>query len=544
MTPWKNQLYFGDNLKILREEIPNEHVDLIYLDPPFNSNANYNVLFSEKTGEKSAAQIAVFTDTWQWSTDAESAYNDLALKAGRLSNLICALRSFLGTNDMMAYLCMMAVRLKELHRVLKETGSLYLHCDPTASHYLKLILDAIFDSRFYRNELVWKRTSSHNDAAQGLSRFGKNHDVILFYSKSDSPTWNQQFVPYDEDYIKSHYGQVEAGTGKRFTTSDLTAAKPGGDTSYPWHGVTPPNGRYWAYSQANMQKFETEGRLVYGPKGVPRLKNYLDDMQGVVLGSIWTDIPPINSQAQERLGYPTQKPEPLLERIIKGSSNEADIVLDPFCGCGTSISVAERLHRKWIGIDITHLAITLIRHRLQNAFKTTLAPYEIIGAPSDHAGAVALADTDRYQFQWWALGLVDAKPEDKKKGADKGIDGIIPFMDDSSGKVKKVIIQVKSGGVKRSDISTLKSDVEREKAQVGVFITLEHPTKPMTEEAATAGFYEPLYGKKIPKIQILTIEDLLGGKRIELPHYSPAESFKKAPAQKKGTVPEQGSLLS
>jgi hypothetical protein len=195
-----------------------------------------------------------------------------------------------------------------------------LHCDPTASHYLKIILDAVFGARFYRNEIVWKRTSSHNDAAQGLTRYGKTHDLILFYSRSDTPTWNQLFVPYDDDYIKSHYGQVEPGTDKRFTTSDLTAAKPGGDTSYEWQGVTPPKGRYWAYSRANMEKFEAEGRLVYGRTGVPRLKNFLDDMPGVVLGSVWNDIPPINSQAQERLGYATQKPTALLERIITAST--------------------------------------------------------------------------------------------------------------------------------------------------------------------------------------------------------------------------------
>ncbi len=265
-----NTLYYGDNLQILREHIKDESVDLIYLDPPFNSNANYNVLFKGPTGEKSHAQIEAFEDSWHWTDEAEQAFAKV-MRSGNTdaAELLRAMRAFLKENDMMAYLTMMAVRLLELYRVLKETGSLYLHCDPTASHYLKLILDAVFGARFYRNEIAWKRTSSHNDAAQGLTRYGKNHDTILFYSKTDSPVWNQQFVPYDEEYIKSHYGQVEPVTQRRFTTSDLSAAKPGGDTSYEWHGVRPPKGRYWAYSKANMEKFESEKRLVYGRTGIP-----------------------------------------------------------------------------------------------------------------------------------------------------------------------------------------------------------------------------------------------------------------------------------
>jgi DNA modification methylase len=541
MNPWKNQLYFGDNLRILRDEIPDEHVDLIYLDPPFNSNANYNVLFAEKSGEKSAAQIAVFTDTWQWSADSEAAFHDVVLKGGRLSELLSALRSFLGTNDMMAYITMMAVRLKELHRVLKSTGSIYLHCDPTASHYLKLVMDAIFGISNYQHEITWKRSSAHSDAKQGRKAFGNIADIILYYTKSEEYTFNTQYTPYTPEYIESNYGNTDPD-GRKWKSSDLSgpggAAK--GNPEYEFLGVT----RFWRFSKENMNKLLADGRIHQAREGsVPRMKHYLDEMPGIPLQNIWDDIPPVQSQASERLGYPTQKPEILLERIIKTSSNEGDIVMDPFCGCGTAISVAEKLHRRWIGIDVTHLAITLIRHRLHNTFKHQLSPFEIIGAPPDLEGAKALAAQDRYQFQWWALGLVDAKPEEKKKGADKGVDGVIPFFDDPTGKVKRVIIQVKSGGVKRSDIATLKSDVEREKAQIGVFMTLENPTKPMYEEAATGGFYEPLYGKKIPKIQILTIENLLDGKRIQLPPYSPVESFKKAPTQKKGLVPEQESFL-
>lgn len=539
--PWKNQLYFGDNLWVLREQIADESVDLVYLDPPFNSNANYNVLFAEKSGEQSAAQIAAFTDTWHWGKESEETYYETIMKGGRLADFLQALRVLLGPSDMMAYLVMMAPRLQELHRVLKKTGSIYLHCDPTASHYLKLIMDAVFGGENYLNEITWKRTTAHSDAKQGRKGFGNINDILLYYCKSEDFKFNPQYLPYDEPYIKAKYPYTDPD-GRRYGYWDITgpggAAK--GNPIYEVMGVT----KYWRYSKVKMDELIAQGRIVQpSPGAVPRYKRYLDEMPGVPIQNLWDDIFPINSQAQERLGYPTQKPETLLERIIKASSNDGDVVLDPFCGCGTSISVAERLHRKWIGIDITHLAITLIRHRLTNAFGAQLAPYEIIGAPTDLSGAKQLAEQDRYQFQWWALGLVDAKPEEKKKGADKGVDGVIPFIDDNSAKLKKAIIQVKSGSVKRADIATLKGDVDSHYAQIGVFITLEPPTKPMIEEATTAGFYEPLYSKHVPKIQILTIEDLLHGKKPELPHYSPIESFKKAPTLKKGDQPEQGSLL-
>ena len=521
-----NQLYYGDNLSVLRENVKDESVDLIYLDPPFNSQANYNVLFKSPAGVRSQAQIEVFEDTWHWNDVAEKAFDEVMTGGNsNVAEMLRALRSFLKENDMMAYLTMMAVRLLELHRVLKPTGSLYLHCDPTASHYLKILLDGVFGAKYYRNEIIWKRTSSHNDASQGLTRYGKTHDSILFYSKSDSPAWNQQFVAYDDDYIKSHYGQMETGTARRFTTSDLTAAKPGGDTSYEWHGVRPPTGRFWAYSRANMEKFETEGRLVYGRTQVPRLKNFLDDMPGVVLGSLWNDIPPINSQAQERLGYPTQKPLALLERIITASSAEGYTVLDPFCGCGTAVHAAQKLRRNWIGIDITHLAISLIEKRLKDAFPGI--SFAVHGTPKDLDGARALADQDKYQFQWWAVSLVNAVPYGgKKKGADSGIDGFIYFKPDGK-TTEKAIVSVKGGGnVGVPMIRDMGHVVDREKAKIGVFITLAEPTKPMQVEAVKAGYYETPYGK-YHKLQILTIEELFGGKKPNIPLVD-SSSFRKA----------------
>src|SRR5581483_6986726 len=502
---WKNKLFFGDNLGILRDQIQSESVDLVYLDPPFNSNANYNVLFQEKTGQQSAAQITAFEDTWYWTQESENTYHEIVSNSSeRLIILMMALRSFLGTSDMIAYLIMMASRLVELHRVLKDTGTIYLHCDSTATDYLKLMLDSIFDARNFVNEVIWKRTTAHSDRAQGSKHYGRIHDSLLVYAKSPEYTWNQSYEEHSEKYLDSHYTHIEEGTGRRYRLDNLTgpggAAK--GNPSYEVMGVT----RYWRYSREKMQALIEKGRIIQTKKGaVPQYKRYLDEMKGRPLQDVWDDLPPINSQAKERLGYPTQKPEALLERIINTSSDEEDVILDPFCGCGTTITVAEKLHRRWVGIDLTHLAISLIRHRLHDTFKTELAPYEVIGDPKDLQSAEALALEDRYQFQWWAVGLLDGRAmQDKKKGKDTGIDGSIFFFDDSSGKAKRIILQVKSGNVKSGDVRDLKGTMEREKAQIGVFITLKPPTKDMTKEAVSAGYYETEHFGKYPKLQIIT----------------------------------------
>jgi len=538
--PWKDKLYFGDNLPILRQHIADESVDLVYLDPPFNSNANYNVLFKEKSGEQSHAQITAFEDTWEWGEDAEATYYETIQKGGRLSDFLQAFRVLLGPSDMMAYLVMMAPRLQELHRVLKPTGSLYLHCDPTASHYLKLLLDAVFGGENYQSEITWKRTTAHSDAKQGRKGFGNINDILLYYSKTADFKFNPQYIAYTHDYINAKYPYSDSG-GRRYGLDNITgpggAAK--GNPSYEVMGIT----RYWRYSQAKMNELITQGRIIQpSPGAVPRYKRYLDEMPGVPMQNLWDDISAINSQAQERLGYPTQKPETLLERIVKASSDEGDIVLDPFCGCGTTISVAERLHRKWIGVDITHLAITLIRHRLQDTHGSELCPYEVLGDPKDLASARALALEDRYQFQWWALGLVDARPAQdvRKKGADSGIDGYINFIDDTSGKAKRVIIQVKSGHVKAGDIRDLKGVLDREKAAIGAFITLEEGSAPMKVEAVSAGFYESEYFKdRHPRVQILTIAELLAGKQLLYPRHR-IETFKQAERKPKSKGEQAG----
>jgi len=510
-----NTLYYGDNLDILRHHIGSETVDLVYLDPPFNSKRDYNVLFKEKSGEASPAQIEAFTDTWAWDRAAERAYDELITEApANVAQMIAALRQFVGSNDMLAYLVMMAARLVELHRVLKPTGSLYLHCDPTASHYLKIILDTVFGKERFRSEITWKRTSSHSDA----KKWSPISDTILYYGKGDNPTWNPQHEPYSDEHLASKY-RFQDADGRLYTLSDMRSPNPRPNLMYEWKGHQPhPNG--WAYSRETMARLDAEGRIWYpdSTEKRPRLKRYLDEMPGMVVGNVWTDIDPVNARAAERLGYPTQKPLALLERIIAASSNPGDVVLDPFCGCGTAIVAAEKLDRRWVGIDITHLAIALMRYRLTDAFPSVT--FEVKGEPADVGSARMLAEADRYQFQWWALSLVRAKPIEgkEKKGADRGIDGVITFVDDATGKLKRCLVQVKSGHVSSATIRDLTGTLNREKAEMGLLVTLEPSTAPMRQEVAEAGdYYSPGWNRAYPKLQVLTVAELLAGDKPDMP---------------------------
>lgn len=555
-----NQLYYGDNLDVLRRHMKDESVDLVYLDPPFKSHQDYNVLFEEQDGTRAAAQIMAFEDTWHWDQGSAAAYADIVEQGPEaVSKVMQAFRTFLGENDMLAYLSMMAPRLVELRRVLKRTGSIYLHCDPTASHYLKLLMDAVFGFQNFRSEIVWKRSSAHSDTKQGRKIHGHIHDTLLFYSKSDDWTWNPVYTAYDEEYTESFYRHRDQDR-RRFRLSDLTAARPGGDTEYEWRvkrlaaneeakweadleneyprpkrgweyqGIRPYRGRYWAYSRANMEQFEQEGRLYYARTGMPSYKRYLDEMPGVPLQDLWTDIPPVGPGAGERLGYQTQKPEALLDRIIQTSSNGGDLVLDPFCGCGTTVASAEHLKRRWIGIDITQLAINLIRHRLRHTYGEGIEDtYEVIGEPVSRDDAAKLAAEDPYQFQFWALGLVGARPAEQKKGADRGIDGRLYFHDEPGGSTKQIVISVKSGKTGVSHVRDLRGVLAREKAAIGVLITFQEPTRAMVREAAAAGFFASPWGNH-PRIQILTIRELLGGTRIDYPAVSGANiTYKRAP---------------
>jgi site-specific DNA-methyltransferase (adenine-specific) len=523
-APSTNTLYYGDNLDILREYVADESVDLIYLDPPFNSNATYNVLFKAPGGEGSQAQIEAFEDSWHWNTHAEDAF-DQVIKSGNsdAAEMLRAMRSFLKENDMMAYLAMMAVRLLELHRVLKPTGSLYLHCDPTASHYLKVLLDAVFGKTQYVNELIWERTNTKSHA---FTRYSSSHDCIFFYSKGDDYTWNPVYLPHTETYIKSHYSNIEEGTGRRYTLGDCLNPNPDRpNLTYEWKGIT----RVWRWTRDKMKGYHDEGRLIYTKSGMPRFKRYLDEMPGTPVSDVWTDIFPINSQAQERLGYPTQKPLALLERIVSASSNEGDLVLDPFCGCGTTVHAAQKLNRRWIGIDITHLAISLVKRRLIDAFPQAL--FEIHGVPKDIGGARALAEADKHQFQLWALSMIEAQPyKGGKKGGDTGIDGYLYFKPDGK-MTEKAVVSVKGGqNLNPNMMRDLVGTVDAEKAKMGIFLTLEDPTTGMRTAATKAGFYETEYGK-YEKIQILTVEDLFDGKRPHMPWIDPSV-FKKAKREK------------
>lgn len=521
----ENVLYYGDNLDVLRRHVADESVDLIYLDPPFNSQATYNVLFAERNGTQAAAQIKAFDDTWHWDEAAARAYLEVVEASGKASQVMQAFRTFLGDNDMLAYLSMMAPRLMELRRVLKPTGSIYLHCDPTASHYLKILMDAVFGVKNFRNEIIWKRADTvKGNVGQGSRFFDRNTDSLLFFARSSDNLFNPIFKPYSDEYIEGFYKHVEPETGRRYQLISMTgpggAAK--GNPRYEVMGVT----RFWRYSKEKMQELIEAGMVVQtSPGAVPRRKLYLDEGKGVPAQSLWDDVPALHSQAAERLGYPTQKPEALLERIIKASSNEGDTVLDPFCGCGTTIAVAQKLKRRWIGIDITHLAVTLIKHRLPDSCE-----YDVIGEPTSLPDARTLAESDPYQFQFWALGLVGARPADEKKGADRGIDGRLYFHDEGpKGPTKQVIISVKAGGVSAPHVRDLRGVVEREKAQIGALISLEAPTAAMRKEAASGGFYE-VWGKKHPRLQLRTIKDLLDGKGLDMPVFADASrTFKKAP---------------
>ena len=538
-----NTLFYGDNLQVLRDHIPDASVDLVYLDPPFNSNASYNVLFREKSGEDSPAQIKAFTDTWEWTLETERTFEqDIILHPGTpaaVKDMITAFRQFIGRNAMLAYLVMMTPRLVELRRVLKPTGSLYLHCDPTASHYLKLLLDTVFGNRNFRNEITWKRTVSHNDAKRNYSAIG---DSIFYYTKGDDFTFHAQYMPYSEEHLSKIYKYVDEN-GRRYSTSNIRSPSPRPNLTYDYKGYKPhPNG--WTISLERMKQLDAEGRILF-PKnkdGRIRLKLFLDEMPGVPAGNIWDDIPPISSQAKERLGYPTQKPEALLERIIRASSNEGDVILDPFCGCGTAVAAAQKLNRQWLGIDVTHLAVALMKSRLKTAFNLDPgADYAVVGEPRDVGSARALWEQDPYQFQFWAVSLLEAQPQaEQRRGADQGIDGIIYFVDGPRRTPQKVVIQVKGGRVSSPQIRDLKGVVEREKAALGLFISLDEPTRDMRAEEASGGFYQSdVWQRDFPKIQLRTITDLLAGRNFDLPPrqpmYRPAERVRPAEG-------EQGAL--
>jgi site-specific DNA-methyltransferase (adenine-specific) len=464
----RNLLYYGDNLPVLREHIRDETVDLVYLDPPFNSGQDYNIPFKERDGTRPTAQIKAFKDTWTWDQAAWESYQEI-VRGGppEVSNAMQAFHKLVPQSDMLAYLSMMAPRLVRLRQVLKPTGSIYLHCDPTASHYLKLLMDAVFGTDCFRNEIIWH----YRKWPSGRFQFQRNHDVVLFYSRSKSRdrTFNQLFM------------QRAPSTLKRFGTAKI------------------------------LSGHDEAGKRIPSTMAP-------EDSAGVRRDDVWDigRVPPIKQW------FPTEKPAPLLERIIDASSKPGDLVLDPFCGCGTTITVAHRLRRRWIGIDITKVAIDTIKERLEADHGASVADqYEVRPEPATVEDARALAAEDKLAFEAWALRRVGAQ----KSRPDRGVDGRMYYFDHIDGETKLIVVSVKGGGIIRDHIISLRGAMEREHAAIGVFVTKNKPTPGMKAEAAEAGtYYSGGLGRMVQRLQILTVEDLFDPEKKKRPVDFPAEA--------------------
>lgn len=506
----ENILYFGDNKDVL-PQIPDESVDLVYIDPPFNSARQYNLLFKQMKGDPSPAQIMAFEDTWAWSP---SLMEDFILDCEhpRLRRLVDSLYDVLGTSEMMAYVLMMSPRLLALSRKLKGSESIFLHCDPVASHYLKIVLDVIFGPENFRNEIIWQRTGAKSLATV---RFPRNHDVLLSYTRTEKATWNSEalFTRYDEDNLDPKSAEkycLKDSDGRRYQLTSLinpNNLRP--NLTYEFLGVT----KVWRWTRERMQQAYDRGEVVQNrPGAVPRFKRYLDDQRGRPIGDVWTDIAPVNAMGKERRGYPTQKPVALLERILSVATTEGDTVLDAFCGCGTTIAAAQRLLRRWIGIDVTYLAVREIEDRLGQDFMLEKGvDYRVEGLPADLDSARQFFELTRKdshkQFEMWAVSLIGGQPR-AKRGSDRGIDG--DFL--LHGPDRKPIIaplQVKGGEHAGSGaIRDFAHVIGREKAPTGGFICLKEPSSEMRREAATLGMME-VEGRRVPRMQILPIGDIL-----------------------------------
>jgi len=530
-----NKLYYGDNLDVLRKYIKDETVDLCYIDPPFNSKRNYNQIYLNQ-GKEDKAQSQAFIDTWEWNTRTEKELNEIydnekALYSKQTIMLMQGLVNVIDKGSLMAYLVSMTIRIAEIHRVLKDTGSFYLHCDPTASHYLKLVCDGIFCAKGgdFKNEIIWRRHYSHNDGY----KFGWIHDVLLFYTKSDKYTYNTQFIPYDDEYIKKNYTLTDDKTGKKYRSVSMNAQGQGEPKYFGNNLLYPPKGTHWRWTQERINEAINSGIIYFTKNGVPRYKQFLENVEGLTVQDTWIDFYSLSSHDKERLGYPTQKPETLLERIINTSTNKKDVVLDAFCGCGTTIAVAERLKRTWIGIDITFQSISLILHRLEKSFgenKFQKMDIELNGIPKDIESAIALAnkvdDRTRKEFEKWCV-LTYSKNRaaiNEKKGKDGGIDGIAYIQDFKGDKkqeqeLKQIVFSVKSDlKPKPSYVRDLIGVMQRENAVMGIFITLYEPTKDMIQEAEKQGIYEnKMFNLEFPKVLIVSVKDILNNHRLNIP---------------------------
>lgn len=528
----------GDNLEEMRR-FPDECIDLIATDPPFNSNRNYFVPYRDEHGQEPDTLIRAFTDTWTWGEAAEDAYNHLLVEAGgQIGDTIQGLRQFLNETPMMAYLVMMAIRIVEMHRILKPTGNLYLHCDPSASHYLKIILDAIFSASHFRNEIVWQRTSSHNDG----NRFGRVHDIILFYSKNPQPLWNPVYTAHDPEYLERAYRhEDEKG---RYRVDNLTASGVRqGESGQVWRDVDPtavgnhwraPRREAWPEGVEPPENYESlsvhekldvldaNGLIYWPPRGrVPGFRRYLSTSRGRRVTDVVTDINPLASNSRERTGYPTQKPTELYKRFITASSNESDLVLDPFCGCGTTLVSAEELNRRWIGIDLTYLSIGAVRQQFERLFPQHRERVTVVGTPENEEQALELARHNPHAFEEWCITHVLKFRSNDRRGADGGIDGTTRFP---LGRIQgrqahgRAVAQVKGGNYTLGHIRDFRTAMQNVEADLGVFVVTRPPTQGMLTEASRAGTYtHPSYDLSVPVLQIYEIQEYFRGILPKLP---------------------------
>jgi DNA modification methylase len=512
-----NHLLYGDNATVMRDLMGSQSVDLIYLDPPFKSDKNYNLIYSTMTGKPVPEQAEAFCDTWTLNTskaDLLERLPNLMREAGvdsaYLNFWITWVSALQGSQaSLLAYLYYMVERLLWMKPILRDTGSIYLHCDPAASHYIKVMMDGIFGHENFRNEIIWKRTSAHSSA----KRYGPVHDVILFYSKSDTFTWNPQFQPHDPEYIASHYRNMTPG-GRRYTLSDLTAAGTRkGSSGQPWKGFDPTDkGNHWKFTIENLDKLDAAGRIYWSKKqgAWPRYIRYLDEVKGTALQDVWTDIPPVNAKANERLGYPTQKPIALMKRIVGASSKPGDVVFDPFCGCGTTVYATQEVGgRQWIGCDIAILAVKLIREILGERYRLAEgSDFRVTGIPNSVESATALFERDPFQFEHWAVERVGGFPT--RRSGDRGIDGKV-YYETSTG-LRSMVLSVKGGQIKPEFVRELSGVVRDEPdADLGGFICLKTPTRKMLEAARDAGDFT-YRGVRYPRVQILTVKQILEDK--------------------------------
>ena len=513
-----NRLFYGDNLHVMKDLMGNAAVDLIYLDPPFKSNQTYNLLYSRRIGRPIPEQEEAFCDTW-----------DMDRKKRELAKAMPVLMRDHGIDEyyvqfwkywmdalintqpkLLAYLVYMVQRMMYMKLILKPTGSIFLHCDPEASHYIKVMMDAIFGHDNFQNEIIWKRTSSHSDA----KKLGSVHDVIFRYSMSNKSTSNRLFVEYTKDHLNESYRYVDKD-GRRHSRSDLTAmGTRRGETGKTWHDINPTDkGRHWIQTPEKLNELDKEGKIYWPDRGtMPRLMKFLDEMEGNPVNDLWTDIPPLGAHDKMRLGFQTQKPPDLLKRIIELSSNEGDVVFDPFCGCGTAVYAAHETGRQWIGCDIAVLAIRLIEDQLDvwyNLKRDT--DYTTTGVPNSVESAERLFRQDPFQFEHWIVERVGGFPT--KKTGDRGVDGVM-YYDLDGGEMGKMIFSVKGGNIRPSDVRDLEGTRSVDDlAHLAGFISLKEPTKAMRQAADDAGKWQ-YKGDTYNRIQMLTVKEIVEDKRL------------------------------